>query len=371
MRILFTGGGTSGHLFPIIAITRELRRLYQKDNLKLYYIGPNDELGLLLLSQENIKTYGIVSGKIRRYFSFQNIIDILFKIPLSFLQSFFLLLFLRPHLVFSKGGTGSIAVTFCARVLMIPVFLHESDMAPGLSNRITSRFAKKIFTSFKKTEYFSLSEAILVGNPIRKELLEGNSASAKEVFNLTLQKPVILFMGGSQGSEAINNFVLEILNNILQYYEIIHVCGVKNYQKITSELIEILDKDLEKYYHLKASLDEVELKHAYAVCGLVVSRTGSGSIFEIAALGKPSILIPLPSSAGNHQSKNAYQYSQAGAGIVVEQDNLIPNFFLGRINYLFSQPEIMENMKKAALEFSKPLAAKAIAREILEYVNIK
>lgn len=367
MRILFTGGGTGGHLFPIIAIAREIRRLSDNQKIQLYYIGPKDEKARFLLSQESFKVHSIISGKIRRYFSFQNIIDVAFKIPFGFLQSFFLLLFIRPQLVFSKGGTGSLPITFCARLLRIPVFLHESDIVPGLSNKITSKWAKEVFTSFEKTEYFSPMKTILAGNPIREELLKSDNQSAREMFNLIFEKPIILILGGSQGSEAINDFILSILNDLLKHYEIIHVCGKKNYQKTQLASQLILSKDMQKYYHLLESLDEIQLKGAYKAADLIISRAGSSSIFEVAALGKSSIIIPLPSSAGNHQSKNAYEYSKNGATLVIEQENLSPNFFIGEINNAFSQSE---KMRMAALNFSKPLASKKIAEEILKYLKI-
>lgn len=369
MRILFTGGGTLGHIMPQIAVMRELKRLYPKADLFLHYIGPFDPLSLLLFKQENVKTHAIVSGKIRRYFSLKNVIDIVFNLPFGFLQSFFLLLFIRPKLVFSKGGSGSLPVTFCARLLFIPVFLHESDIVPGMSNQTTSKWAKKVFISFPKTEYFDLSKAILTGNPVRKELLEGSHERAKEIFNLFLEKPVLFFWGGSQGSEAINDFLLLALNDILKNYEVIHVCGEKNYKKMKLEGEMVLPDELEKNYHLRGAVGEQELKHILAVADLIISRAGSGSVFEIAAAGKPSILVPLPASAGNHQSKNAYEYAKTGAAVILEQENLTLNFFAGKIGYLFASPDAMETMRQAALEFAKPLAAKAIAREILEYLH--
>ena len=371
MKILLTGGGTAGHITPLIAVARELRRLYTKEDLKLHYMGPRDVQGVLVLKQENIQTHAILAGKLRRYFSLANIADVLFIIPLSFLQSFFLLIAIRPNLVFSKGGTGALPVTFWAWIFMIPVFLHESDIVPGLSNRIASNWAKRMFISFPKTEYFNLAKTVLTGHPIKKELVEGNKESAKEVFNLTFEKSILLFLGGSQGSEAINDFVLLMLNDILRSYEVIHACGRKNFKQIQLESRQVLQKDLEKYYHVKDYLNEVELKHAYKVADLIISRAGAGSIFEIAANGKPSILIPLPSSAGDHQSKNAYQYSQTGASLIIEQGTLTPNFFLSKINHLFAQPEITQKMTQSALEFAKPLAAKTIAREILEYLGDK
>src|SRR3989344_1116150 len=368
MKILLTGGGSGGHIMPLIAVARELKRLHQQEDLQLHYIGPHDRLAFFLLHQESVKTHAILGGKLRRYFSLANIVDILFKIPFSFLQSFFLLLFIQPQLVFSKGGTGTLAVTWCARMLLIPVFIHESDIVPGRSNRVASAFAKKIFISFEKTEYFDLAKTIRTGNPIRKELLEGTHEGAEETLGLVLKKPVVMFYGGSQGSQPINDFVLEILGQLLQNYEVIHVCGTQNFKQVKSEADAILNKGLAPYYHLYESLDEIKLKHAYKAASLLVARAGASSIFEIAAAGKPSILIPLPEAAGDHQSKNAYQYAKEGAAVIIEQQNLTPNFFMGQIQNIVANPQKSQVMQEAALRFAKPLAAKAIAREILEYL---
>ena len=370
MKILFTGGGTGGHIFPLIATVREIRRIYPKKNLEFYYLGPKDEFSSISLSHEDFIIKTIVSGKIRRYFSIQNVVDILFKIPFGVIQSFFLLLTIRPDLIFSKGGSGSIAVTYSARLLRIPVFLHESDVVPGLSNQVTAKWAKKIFISFPMTEYFNPEKTILTGNPIRKEILEGDKQEAVELFDLTLSKPIFLIIGGSQGAETINDFVLGILNDLLKDFEIIHITGSQNLKQIIAESQVIINKDLDKYYHPIGFLDEEKIKHAYKAADLIISRSGSGSIFEIAAVGKPSILIPLPSAAADHQSKNAYAYSQTGASLVIEQENLTPNFFMENIQLLFLNPEKLEEMKQSALAFAKPLAARALAREILEYLML-
>ncbi len=371
MKILFTGGGTGGHVFPIIAVAREIRRIYPKKDLEFYYLGPKDELSLIYLSQEDFIIKTIVSGKIRRYFSWQNIIDILFKIPFGALQSFFILLAVNPDLVFSKGGSGAVSVAWCARILRKPLFIHESDVAPGLSNQVASKWAKKIFVSFPKTEYFNPEKTILTGNPIRKEILDGDANRAGDLFNLTFLKPVLLVAGGSQGAEAINDFILIVLNDLLLDFEIIHVAGRENIKQVQAEAQTIIDKNLEMYYHPVGFLDEEKLKHAYKAASVVMSRAGSGSIFEIAAAGKPSILVPLPSAAANHQAKNAYVYADTGAAIVLEQDNLVKNFFLEKLHLLISDPEKMEQMKQSAFAFAKPLAGRAIAREILEFLMLE
>jgi len=373
MKVLFTGGGTAGHIFPIIAVAREMRRIYPEVNLQFFYLGPRDEFSQILFSQEEIKVKHVFSGKIRRYLDwkspFQNLFDVLFKIPVGILQAFFYIFFLAPDLIFSKGGFGSIPGVMAGWCLKVPVFLHESDVSPGLSNRFLSKFALEIFVSFPKTEYFPPRKIILVGNPIRREILEGSKEEAQKLFKLSYRKPVILILGGSQGAQRINDKILEILPELLRNFEIIHQSGEKNFEEVKAESRAILPKELASFYHLFPFLKEEELKQAYAACDLVVSRAGSGSIFEIAAVRKPSILIPLPEAAQNHQVKNAYTYAETKAVIVLEEANFTPHFFLEKLKYLFSRQEELEKMQEAAQEFSKPLAAKIIAGYLVEFLK--
>jgi len=373
MKIVFTGGGTGGHIFPIIAICRELRRIYPKKDLKIVYLGPKDEFGKILLSQEGVKVKTTMAGKIRRYWSFGsfflNLIDIFFKIPFGFFQAFLYLFVSGPDLIFSKGGYGSIPTVSAGWFLGIPIFLHESDLSPGLSNQFLSKFTTEIFVSFPRTEYFSQNKMILVGNPIRREILEGSKEKAKELFKLSNEKPIILILGGSQGAQRINDVILVILPEILKEFELIHQAGSKNFKQVRKEAEVIAPDELKKYHHLWPFLKEEELKQAYAVSDLIVGRAGAGTIFEIAALSKPSILIPLPEAAQNHQLKNAYAFSQNGATIVIEEVNFTPGFFLERIKYLFSHPSEMEKMQNSAREFSRRRAAKIIASYLLEYLR--
>jgi len=374
MKIVFTGGGTGGHIFPIIAICRELRKIYPKKDLKMIYLGPKDEFGKILFSQEGIKVKTIMAGKIRRYFSFGsfflNLIDIFFKIPFGFFQAFFYLFFSGPDLIFSKGGYGSIPTVLAGWFLGIPIFLHESDVSPGMANRFLSKLAIEIFVSFPRTEYFSQKKMILVGNPIRREILTGSKEKAKELFKLSGEKPVILILGGSQGAQRINDVILVALPDILKEFELIHQAGTKNFNQVKKEAEVIVFDESKKYYHLYPFLKEDELREAYAASDLIVGRAGSGTIFEIAALAKPSILIPLPEAAQNHQFKNAYNFAQKGATVVIEEINFTPGFFLGKIKYLFSHPSEMEKMRNSAKDFARPRAGKIIASYLLEYLRI-
>jgi len=372
MKILFTGGGSGGHVFPILALSREIRRISDPKKIEFFYLGPRDEFGEILLSQEDIKVKTISTGKWRRYFNFKsffkNLRDLLFRVPVGIFQSLSYIFALAPDLIFSKGGFGSIPGVIAGWLLGVPIFLHESDAVPGMANRILAKFSLEIFVSFPRTIYFPVGKILLVGNLIRQEILEGSKEEAKESFKLAGKKPLILILGGSQGAERINDKVLEALPEFLKNFEVIHQCGEKNFDEVRDESKVMMTKDLEKYYHPFPFLKEEQIKKAYAACDLIISRGGAGAIFEIAALGKPSILIPLPESAQKHQLKNAYTYSLNGAAIVLEEDNFTPRFFVQRLNYLFSNSAELEKMRQAAREFSRPRAAHIVAEYIVEYL---
>jgi len=377
MKILFTGGGTAGHIFPIIAIARRIRKIYKgKKEPRFFYIGPKDDFAQELLSREGIEVKEIWAGKIRRYLNpksmFLNIFDIFVKAPIGFFQAFFYIFFLSPDLIFSKGGYGSLPAVFSGWLMLVPIFIHESDITPGLANRISSKLALEIFVSFpsEQTEYFPKKKMISVGNPIRTEILGGDKEKAKEIFQLNGEKSLILVLGGSQGSQRINDLILDILPQILKDFEIIHQTGKKNFSQVKAEAEVMVPKEMMRYYHPVRFLDEQKLKHALAAADLVISRAGSGTIFEIALSEKPSILIPLKESAQDHQLKNAYAYAESGACLVVEELNLTPHFFLERLEHLFSQPEKLKRMAKAAKLFSRPQAANIIAQYIIEYLSV-
>lgn len=367
MKIVFTGGGTAGHTFPMVAIAREIKKIYRREDLEMFYLGPKDKYSLALLNEEGVIIKTILAGKLRRYFSFKNFLDIL-KIPLGILQAFFWLFFAAPDLIFSKGGYGSFPTAMAARILHIPIFLHTSDIAPGLAARMESKYALEIFTSFEETEFFPKEKIIRTGNPIREEILKGSLEEAKKIFELQGGKRIILILGGSQGAKNINEIILEILPELLANFEIIHQTGSKTFTQVRAEAeVMIREESLKKYYHPLPFLNEKYLKNALSCCDLVVSRGGAGGIFEIAGAKKPSLLIPLPTSAQNHQLKNAYAYSRAGAAEVIEEKNLKPHFFLERLKHLFSRPDLLSKMSASAQSFARPKAAQIIASYILEY----
>jgi len=369
MKILFTGGGTGGHVFPIIAIKSAFAEATAD---KFYYLGPD---GFVKENLIGIKTKFISAGKFRRYFSLTTPIDLL-KIFVGTIQSFWHLFLIMPDVIFSKGGYGSFPVCFAGWVFRIPIVLHDSDSAPGLANRVTAKFAKKIILSFESgRKYFKpkyQSKIILIGNPIRKELLEGDKIKAKEIFKISASKPVILIIGGSQGAQKINENVLNILPRLLEMTEVIHSSGKINFKETNEQAKDILGShgNLKPYYHLYPFLDAGQLKHAYAVADLILNRAGAGSIFEIAALGKPSILIPLPNSAQDHQRKNAYEFSNSGERtVVLDQENLTPNILLDTISNLLSSSTKLQEMGQKAKSFYNPQTPELIRDEILKLIK--
>ncbi|MEF8847449.1 MAG: undecaprenyldiphospho-muramoylpentapeptide beta-N-acetylglucosaminyltransferase [Candidatus Paceibacterota bacterium] len=373
IKIMFTGGGTGGHVFPIVAIIREIRKLQPDQEVKFYYIGPNQDLVKLLLPQQGVEVKTIISGKIRRYWTpesiFKNLIDILFKIPVGFIQAFFYVLITSPDLILTKGGTGSVPVVWWGWLFWTPIVVHESDMAPGLSNKIASHFATEVFVSFPETEYFSPKKMIWVGNPVRTRLLSGSREKAREAFQLTQEKPVILVLGGSQGAQRINDLILSVLPQYLEKFEIIHQTGKRNLKGVKQEARVMASREQLKRYHPRDFLSETKLQHAYKAAELIISRAGAGVIFEVTALGKPAIFIPLPESAQDHQYKNANWVAEKDAGMVIEERNVTPHFLLERVKFLFTHPSQRRQLSNNAERFSKPRAGKTIAEYIIAYLK--
>jgi len=371
-KIVFTGGGTGGHIFPLVAIIRELKSMFPEESLDIYYIGPEDNLSKEYMEVEGVKIKYVSTGKLRRYGGFkpimQNFVDIFFRIPLGIIKAFTNLYAISPDLIFGKGGYGSFPVILSARIFEIPVFLHESDVVVGAANQFLQRFSTEVFTSFPKTEKINKEKMMAVGNPIRKSVTSGDKESAKKLFGLSASKPVILILGGSQGSERINDIFLSASTGILEKFEVLHQCGKNNYDQVFAEANATIKEDLRKNYSVYPFFNEEELAHAYAIADLVVSRAGSGSIFEISAVGKAGVFLPIGEAAQNHQVKNAYAYSSAKTSIVLEEENLSSHFFLSKIEELFSPIDQIRNMEKNAKNFARPRAGYIIAAYIKEYL---
>lgn len=367
MRILFTGGGTGGHIYPLIAIAREIKKIAEEEkiiDLQLYYLGPNS-LGGEDLKKEGVVSYYLFAGKIRRYPSLRNFGDI-FKTFFGVIGAAWKLFIILPDVIFSKGGYGAFPVLLVARFYRIPVIIHESDAIPGLVNSWSSKFAKRIAVAFEKTaDFFPPQKTAVVGNPIRKRLLGANLDEAKANLSMVSNLSVVFFIGGSQGSVNLNNVVVAILPELIKKYEVIHQTGADNYEGVRQETAIMLERLSKGRYHPFPFLTENKLREAYAASNLIVSRASS-SIFEIAALQKPSILIPLPNSAQDHQRENAYEYAKAGATVVIEEANLTPHLLLNDIDRILTSRDVQNKMKESAQGFARIDSAETIAREIIK-----
>ncbi len=369
MRIVFTGGGTGGHIFPILAILEELQKR-KIPQLECFYVGP-DSLSKEDLAGIKLSIRKISTGKFRRYMSLENVLDV-GKIFLGIIQSYWHLFRIMPDVIFGKGGYGSFPVVIVGWLFRIPIIIHESDAIPGLANRILGRFAKTIAYSFKfEEDYFPYHKLVYTGNPVRKMLAQETAQEAKKHFQLAGNKKVILVMGGSQGSLVLNGAILDVLGTLLKEYEIIHISGPTHFEGVARESRIATKRQGLSSYHLYPFLNQKELAFAYAAADLVISRAGAGSIFEIAEAGKPSIVIPLANSASGHQQKNALVYHKADACRIIEEESLTPHVFLGTVQELLNDNAALTAMSAHAKQFATPDAAGLIADEILKLIKHK
>ena len=369
MKIVLTGGGSGGHFTPIMAVARELKRIADEErivSLNLVYIAdqPFDEEQLQV---EDIHFVKISTGKIRRYWSFKNITDV-FRTIRGLFSAFRLIYRIFPDVVFGKGGFVSFPVLAAARFFGIPVVIHESDTTPGRVNKWAAKFAHRVAVSFPETlAYFPKEITAYTGNPIRSRILGGNEGEALALFSLEPHIPVILVLGGSQGAKPINDIFVQIAESLMEEYQVIHQTGRDHYHDVVKEASVILEHSPHRgRYRIFPFLNEDQLRNAAHVARLVVSRAGANTIFEIAAWGIPSILVPLPHAADDHQRHNAYVYARAGACEVMEEPNLTPTVLLHQVQKLLTDEQKRSQMIAAAQRFSRIDAAEKIAREIIQ-----
>lgn len=368
MRILFTGGGTGGHFYPIIAVAEEIRKVADEEKLvqpELFFMS-TDSYNERVLKDHRINFIPVRAGKTRRYFSWLNFLDP-FKTAYGLIEALFKVYSLYPDIIFSKGGYASIPAVFAGRLLRIPVFIHESDSHPGRANLWASRFAVRIALSYPEAaQYFPSGRTAVVGNPLRQEILNPMKHGAFELLKLDKNIPTIFVIGGSQGSVKINNIILDLLPELIKKYQIIHQVGKNNYQDaLERSSVLIGQSDLKERYQLFDYLNEASLRMVAGVAQLVVTRAGS-TIFEIAAWGVPSIIIPIPEEISHDQRTNAFTYARSGGAIVIEEKNLTPSILLSEINRVLSDPELEEEMRKGAKNFARPDAGRLIAEEIIK-----
>ncbi|MCB9229028.1 MAG: undecaprenyldiphospho-muramoylpentapeptide beta-N-acetylglucosaminyltransferase [Deltaproteobacteria bacterium] len=318
-KIVLTGGGTAGHVMPHIALLPE----FHKAGWEVHYVGSGG-IEKRLMIEQGVPFYQIPAGKLRRYFSVRNLTDI-FRIIAAVLSSLWILRRLSPDLVFSKGGFVSVPVSVAAWILRIPVLTHESDVTPGLANRMITPFARKIFCAFPETlKYLPSGKGILTGIPVRSSLREGLAKEGLRICNFTEEdsRPVVLIMGGSQGAESINQAVLQSQDLLLQEFRLIHLTGAGK------------DTPLVRDGYQSFEFAGEELPHLFAASELVVGRAGANFLFECLSLRKPMLLIPLQKGSRGDQLLNAASFSRAGWAQQLSEENLSPETLLEAIRQL-------------------------------------
>ncbi len=336
-RIVLTGGGTAGHVTPNLALLPHL----QKKGCEVNYIGSYDGIEKGLIEAAGVPYYGISSGKLRRYFDPKNFSDP-FKVMKGFFEARKILKNLKPDVVFSKGGFVSVPVVLAAKTRRIPCIIHESDITPGLANKLCIPMAKKICANFPETmKYLPEDKAVLTGTPIREELFKGNKIAGLDFCGFTVNKPVIMVVGGSTGAAALNEAVRDLLPTLLRDYQIIHLCGK--------------GKAAEEYNdaagYCQFEYISKEMKDLFAAADLVISRAGANSICELLALRKPHILVPLSAAASRgDQILNAESFEHQGFSYVLPEENLTNDTLLRAIQYVTEHRQsYIEAMEKSSL----------------------
>lgn len=370
-RIVLTGGLSGGHTFPLIAVSRALRELSKgESDIEFLYIGSHGPFEEVAMQQEGIRMKFIWTAKWRRYFSLLNILDF-FKFPIACLQALWQLFLFMPDAVFAKGGAVSVPIVFAAWVFRIPVMLHDSDAVAGRANRWMARFATRIAIAYEYArQFFPAKKVVVTGNPVREEILDGNIDRARTTHALRSDLPVVLVMGGSLGARILNEALLRILPVLLaKHIQIIHITGEKNLKDVVSLAGQLGVKAGYDGYYALPFLQGKDLADCLLVADLVLSRAGAGSIAEIAALKKPSILVPLATAANDEQRMNAYEVAEHGGAVVIEEQNLGEHLLLEKILEILTQKEIRESMSERITKFYHPDAARVIARGIITMLS--
>ena len=349
-KIVMTGGGTAGHVTPNIALMPGLREA----GFDIYYIGSYNGIEKSLIEATGTKYYGISSGKLRRYHDWKNFTDP-FRVIKGFSEAQHLLSEIKPDIVFSKGGFVSVPVVIAASHLKIPVIIHESDMTPGLANKIAIPSATKVCCNFPETlGHLPSNKAVLTGSPIRSELLTGSAERGREFCGFTADKPVLLIMGGSIGSVFINNAVWSALDTLLDSFQIVHLVGKGNINE------SLLDKPGYRQFEFIST----ELTDVFAMTDVMISRAGANSICEILALKIPNILIPLSAAASRgDQLLNAASFEKQGFSTVIQEESITPDKLVSAVTDVYNN---RADIQAAMSQSSQLDANQTILNMILE-----
>ena len=367
MKILFTGGGTGGHFYPLIAVAQEIKQIVEEKKLiePKFYLMADKPYNQRVLYENAIEFVPVSAGKLRHYISIQNFFD-LFRTAFGLVQALWKMYLIYPDVVFSKGGYASFPALWAARILRIPIVIHDSDSVPGRVSKWSGKFAKRVALSYPEAaKFFDPNRTAVVGTPLRREILHPFHEGAHEFLSLEPGVPVIFVVGGSQGAVALNDIVIDILPELLENYQVIHQVGKNNIDDAKKRTGTILagHKHANRY-KLFDYLNETALRMTAGVAELVITRAGS-MLYEIAQWNIPAIIIPIPEEVAHDQRTNALTYAASGAAIVIEEKNLTDSILRAEIERVFTDEVLLKKMKEGAKAFARPDAGRLIATEIL------
>jgi UDP-N-acetylglucosamine--N-acetylmuramyl-(pentapeptide) pyrophosphoryl-undecaprenol N-acetylglucosamine transferase len=368
MRVLVSGGGTGGHVYPALAIATELRARYQADIL---FLGSDDGLETEIVPAAGFRLAAIKAGRLRRYISLSTVTGVL-RVPLGMIQAIGVVRKFRPQVAFSSGGFVAVPAALAARVNGVPLLMHQQDVPPNLSNRLAAPLATRISVSFADSlPYFPARKTRLLGNPVRQAILDARSVeplAARAQLGMDADLPLLLVTGGSQGARHLNQVTVRALPKLLAHCQVLQISGKQLYDEtrlLAESVLEGQDESTRQRYRLVAYLNE-EMPLALRAADLVVCRSGASTLSELAALGKPGILAPLPPNIGaSPQEANAAMFGRERAAIVIHNDDLTPDVLVEQALEIITSPTRLDEMARSAGNFAKLLATQEIASELV------
>lgn len=374
MRVLVSGGGTGGHIYPALAIATSLRREYQAEIL---FLGSDDGLEKEIVPAAGFALATIKAGKLRRYVSLETITGVM-RVPLGMFQAMSIVRKFRPDVAFTSGGYVAVPAALATRVNGVPLLMHQQDVPPNLSNRLAAPLATRISVAFADSlPYFPARKTLLLGNPVRQVMLDVRDTTpqaARAGLGLDAGVPLLLVTGGSQGARHLNQVVCQALPGLLEHCQVLQISGKDLYNETRAQADSLLadqDEALRQRYRLVPYLNE-EMPLALQAADLVLCRSGASTLSELATLGKPSILVPLsPAVGGSAQQENAAMFERKQAAIVISNDDLMADILVERIASLLASSEQLAAMAGAASAFAKPGATRDITKELVSIAKRK
>lgn len=374
MRVIVSGGGTGGHIYPALAVAAHLRSQYQAEIL---FLGSDDGLETQLVPAAGFRLATVKAGKVRRYISWQTVKGVM-RIPLGAVQAIEIVRKFRPDVAFTSGGYVAVPAGLAAYLNRVPLLMHQQDVPPNLANKQVAPLATKISVAFEDSlTYFPAHKTLHLGNPIRQVILDIRQVGpmvARGQFGLAGDQPMLLVTGGSQGARHLNQVVCQALPDLLKTCQVLQISGQDLYNETLEQSNSVLanaDPALRARYRLVPYLNE-EMPAALQAADLVLCRSGASTLCELVTLGKPGLLVPLPPAIGKSpQEANAAMFERKRAGLVIKDAALEPKLLAERVNYIMASPELLAFMMEASRSLAKPQATQEIVDELYKLARIK